>query len=87
MGVYCQNWEIHIPVHLPYLYLEVARIPPSSQDYIFLDPLGMISVLRKTSYLPSPFPLEEREKFLRKNWTFLSTGNRDSSSERVKKLF
>ena len=35
MGVYCQNWEIHIPVHLPYLYLEVARIPPSSQDYIF----------------------------------------------------
>lgn len=80
MGVYCQNWEIHIPVHLPYLYLEVARIPPSSQDYIFLDPLGMISVLRKTSYLPSPFPLEEREKFLRKNWTFLSTGNRDSKS-------
>ena len=35
MGVYCRNWEIHIPVHLPYLYLEVARIPPSSQDYIF----------------------------------------------------
>ena len=24
-----------MPVHLPYLYLEVARIPPSSQDYIF----------------------------------------------------
>ena len=23
-----------MPVHLPYLYLEVARIPPSSQDYI-----------------------------------------------------
>ena len=24
-----------MPVHLPYLYLEVARILPSSQDYIF----------------------------------------------------
>ena len=33
--VYSQNWEIHMPVHLPYLYLEVARIPPSSQDYSF----------------------------------------------------
>ena len=31
----------------------------------------MISVLRKTRYLPSPFPLEEREKFLRKNWKLL----------------
>ena len=89
MGVYCQNWEIHIPVHLPYLYLEVARILEVARvrKTIFLDPLGMISVVRKTSYLPSPFPLEEREKFLRKNWTFLSTGNRDSSSEGVKKLF
>ena len=38
---------------------------------IFLVPLGMISVLRKTIYLPSPFPLEEREKFLRKNWKLL----------------
>ena len=26
----------------------------------------MMSVLRKASYVPSPFPLEEREKFLRK---------------------
>ena len=24
-----------MPAHLPYLYLEVARIPPSSQDCIF----------------------------------------------------